>query len=298
MKVAPFILAILCSASLFAQRMAIPFERDSSAIVVLLRLNNSQRSLRFLFDTGADGMAIRKSLADSLGIAPTRQNDVSFVGGRATIGVADGVTVHFGSIGSADTFALRNQNIALFDEVKRGFDGIVGLNLAMRYVLSVSFDSAHILLIPFDRYTAPAQAQVVQLCGRTKLLCLPAALNIAGNSEVQGEFIFDTGARYHLIAFSPFVRRNRLLLSGFKAERELSTVSMGHATPTFEGHAHSFRIAQNLTFDHMPVTLQAGSSKDINPNAPDGSVGILLIQNFNFDVNLAKRELVLMRRGQ
>ncbi|MDR3297399.1 MAG: aspartyl protease family protein, partial [Prevotellaceae bacterium] len=78
MKLTPFILAILCSASLFAQRMVIPFERDSSSIVVHLQLNNSQRSLRFLFDTGADGMALRKSLADSLGIEPTRQNDVSF----------------------------------------------------------------------------------------------------------------------------------------------------------------------------------------------------------------------------
>ena len=52
----------------------------------------------------------------------------------------------------------------------------------------------------------------------------------------------DTGANYYLIAFSRFVRQNRLLLSGFKPEGNGATVSLGHSTPVFYGHARSLKV--------------------------------------------------------
>lgn len=49
----------------------LPFKNAEGSIILTLQLNASRRPLHFLLDTGADGMAIRKTLADSLGLTVT-----------------------------------------------------------------------------------------------------------------------------------------------------------------------------------------------------------------------------------
>ena len=58
----------------------IPFEVQDGSIILTVKVNNSQRPLKLLFDTGADGMAITKALADSVGIKATRQQSTSVCG--------------------------------------------------------------------------------------------------------------------------------------------------------------------------------------------------------------------------
>jgi hypothetical protein len=46
----------------------------------------------------------------------------------------------------------------------------------------------------------------------------------------------------------------------------------------------------------MPVTLQASSSASTPSHAPDGSIGIKLIRQFNFSIDLPQKELRLFPR--
>lgn len=274
----------------------IPFELRDGSMVIPVRLNGSGAVLRFLFDTGADGMAIRRSLADSLALTVSHRQNASVVGGSVQVEISSNNTVHL-----ADTFALENQNIALFPAIKHGLDGIIGLNLAAGYVVGVDFDKRLLSLSAFGDCRCDDKAVVIPIADRRGLVIVQGALNVAGKKEVVGNFIFDTGAAYHLIAFSRFVRKNRLLLTGFQPEGQASTVSMGHATPVFYGKAHSFRLAPDLAFADMPITMQAstgagaGSSSE---NTPDGSIGIKLIQHFSFSIDLQKKELRLYPRSE
>ena len=280
-----------------AQEAVIPFEVWSGQIVVSLRLNGSGAVLRFLFDTGADGMAIRRSLADSLGLTVSHRQNASVVGGSVQVEISSANTVHL-----SDTFALKGQNIALFPDIKHGLDGVIGLNLAAAHAVGVDFDKKQIRLSAFGAQQREEAAAVIPIADRRGgLVVIQGALNVAGKKEVVGNFIFDTGAAYHLIAFSRFVRKNRLLLTGFQPEGQASTVSMGRATPVFYGKAHSFRLAPDLAFADMPVTLQASTgagSAGAPDGAPDGSIGIKLIQNFNFSIDLQKKELRLYPRRE
>ncbi|MDR0688195.1 MAG: retroviral-like aspartic protease family protein [Prevotellaceae bacterium] len=276
------------------QEVVIPFELWDGHIVVSLRLNGSATALRFLFDTGADGMAIRAALADSVGLTVTHRQSADVVGGSVQIAVSAANTVRL-----TDSFSLKSQSIALFPTVRHGLDGVIGLNLAASHAVSVDFDEKQIRLSPFGAPRRNGKATAIPIADGHKLVMLQGTLNIVGKKEVAGSFIFDTGANYHLIAFSRFVRKNRLLLTGFQPEGQASTVSMGRATPVFYGKARSFRLAPDLAFADMPVTLQASTgtgSADSTRYTPDGSVGIKLIQNFNFTVDLQQRELRLYPR--
>jgi hypothetical protein len=109
-----------------------------------------------------------------------------------------------------------------------------------------------------------------------------------------GQFVFDTGASYSLICFRPFVKQNKLLVSGFKPEYHGTTTSMGMSTPTYSGRANSFSFAQMPKINNFPITLMAGGgqSESWNPGF-DGSIGIRLISRYNFTINLQAKEIHL-----
>ncbi|MDR0893399.1 MAG: aspartyl protease family protein [Mediterranea sp.] len=271
----------------------LPFRLDDGAIVLQARLNKSDRPLAFLLDTGADGMAIRRTLADSLGLTTSHAQDANVVGGRKTVSISAGNTLRL-----TDSLSLEGQNIALFEQVRHGLDGIIGLNLLKRYITRVDFDRQTLSLYSFGNYAFPRTGTLVPVQTPQSLILLPSELNLTGRKSIAGRFIMDTGANYELIAFSRFVRKNRLLLSGFKPEGSGSTVSLGHATPVYYGHAASLQVG-DIKVQNLPVTLQASNGNDQSaPNGPDGSVGIGFFGHYNFTVDLLRKVVHLEERSR
>jgi hypothetical protein len=271
------------------QKAVIPFQSDSGKIIVPLRLNNHEATLRFLFDTGADGMAIRKFLADSLHLSEGYEQQASFVGGNAQISISTGNTVHL-----SDSVVLSNQNIALFDRIEEGIDGIIGLNFAEKYRIQVDFDKQQIILSTYGKTAETIPGIVIPITNHYKIITLPVHLNLTGDKAISGNFILDTGANYHVIAFSRFVRKNRLLLSGFQPEGQSATVSMGHTTTVFSGKANRFELTPDIVFTDIPITLQASSSRNDAESVPDGSIGIHLINRYNFTLDLLEKKIYLI----
>jgi len=275
------------------KRHILPFELKDKGVTLTIRLNGHPLPLVFLLDTGADGMAIRKSLADSLGLNVGYTQDAYFVGGKKRIAISTGNTVHL-----SDSLSLAAQHIAIFDDTG-GADGIIGLNLLKDYVTRFDFDRSELQLLPPDGFRpSPATLAAVPITMRRNLMLLSGELDLTGRGPVGGQFLLDTGAHYHLIAFSRFVRKNRLLLSGFKPEGMGSTVSMGHATPVYYGTARRFAIHPQAFAEDMPVTLQAssGDTGTADADAPDGSIGILFFQRYNFTIHLQAKQLYLEPR--
>lgn len=272
----------------------IPFKQTGESIILTLSINNS-RPLSFLLDTGADGMAISKSLADSLNVKVSHSQNANVVGGQSQVNISSGNTVFL-----SNSVVLKNQNMAVFDKIRGGsLDGIIGLNLIKQYITEVNFDKKQISLYSFGDYQYEDVGKTIPISTPYKLILVPAIINIVGKKDVNATFLMDTGANYYLIAFSRFVRKNRLLLSGFKPESEGTTTSLGHTTPVFHGKTHKFSIGDNSIIQHdMPVTLQASSFNDTSQgnSIPDGSIGIKFFSNYNFTIDLLKKEIHLTPR--
>lgn len=271
----------------------LPFDLKDKGITLTIRLNDNPLPLVFLLDTGADGMAIRRSSADSLGLKADYSQDAYIVGGKKKINISTGNRVHL-----CGSLSLAGQNIAVFDDIS-GVDGIIGLNLLKDYVTRFDFDKQEIQLFrPGSFSLSPEVLATVSVSMRRNLIFIEGELDLTGKGAVKGNFLFDTGANYYLIAFSRFVRKNRLLLSGFKPEGMGSTVSMGHATPVYHGTANRFAIDRGIFLEAMPVTLQAsaGGTESGDEYAPDGSIGILFFKRYNFTVNLPEKQVYLERR--
>jgi hypothetical protein len=269
-------------------RAKIPFEVIDNAIVLTLKLNNSPRPLKFLFDTGADGMAISEALADTLGLKATRKQNTSVVGGSMQISISEKNDVHL------DTFVLKNQSIALFKDLHKGTDGLIGNTMTKQYITKVDFDKKELSLYDFGDYQYETAGKSIPITTPEGLFIIPGTVEVTANQANTGEFVFDTGASYSLICFRPFVKQNRLLVSGFKPEYHGSTTSMGMSTPTYSGKANAFSFADMPKVTNFPVTLMAGGgqSESWNPGF-DGSIGIRLISRYNFTINLQQKEIHL-----
>lgn len=265
----------------------IPFEAYNESIVLHVKLNNNPRVLRLLFDTGADGMAVTQALADTLGLKVSRQQNTSVVGGSMQISISAGNDVTMGS------FTLKNQSIALFKDLGKDLDGIIGNTMTRQYITKIDFDKKELSLYNFDNYNYEKGGTAVPIT-MTGVFIIPGTVAIIADKPCTGNFVFDTGAAYHLICFRPFVKQNRLLVGGFKPEYQASTTSMGISSPTFNGKAASFSFSNAKAITNMPVTLMAGSGQNESWKPGfDGSIGMRLIYRYNFTINLQKKEIYL-----
>ncbi|MDQ8005178.1 MAG: retropepsin-like aspartic protease [Pedobacter sp.] len=268
----------------------IPFEIIRGSIVLKVKINDNSKTLRLLFDTGADGMAVAKTTADSIGLKVTRNNNASVVGGSMKIDVSDGNDIHM-----ENGFVLKNQGIAIFPKLDKGLDGLIGNTMTKRYVTKVDFNKYELSLYEFENYQPEKGSTVIPITIPDGLFIIPGNVEIVAGKTHVGNFVFDTGASYNLICFRPFVKKNKLLISGFKSDYHASTVSMGVSSPTFNGKASSFSFANTQPLKNMPITLMAGGgqNEDWNPGF-DGSIGMGIISRYNFTINRQKNEIYFM----
>lgn len=258
----------------------IPFKLVNGSIVITATLNDTDRPLQLLFDTGADGMALRRSLADSLGLTVSREQNAAVVGGRMKIAISSGNTVHL------DTLKLGNTNIALFNEIGHGYDGILGCTIATSYITRVDFDKQVIELFNFGKYDHGKEGNMVDITFPSGIPVLPVSMKV-GEKEVAGDFVFDSGANYYLIAFGAFVKKHLLLTNGFVPYFTGATVSMGHATTTFTGNFSQMKWG-NAGMQNFPGVLQAHNDRDENWVGSGGSFGIKAMRRYNFSIDLSR----------
>lgn len=270
----------------------VPFETDDHGSVILeVKLNNSDRVLRLLFDTGADGMALSESLADSLGIKADVTQSTSVVGGHMDIGISRNNTVHLGKL------VLPHQSIALFKEVDK-YDGILGNTIVRSFITEVNYDKQTVSFYNFGDFDLKAyggkQGHVVDVTLPSGVIIIPGKLSVTKGKQYKGDFVFDLGAAYGLICFRPFVKHNRLLVDGFKPAYSGSTTSLGMTTPTFTGPANAFRFGDLPAIEGLCVTLMSGGgqSESWNPGF-DGSIGTRLISKYNFIINMQDKKILL-----
>lgn len=271
-------------------RARIPFENKNGSIILSVRINNFARPLRLLFDTGADGMAVSQTLADEIGLTVTRQNNASVVGSNVAIQVSDKNTVLL------DTLKLENMGIAIFPKMGHDVDGIIGNTLVKRFIVQVDYDKSELSLFDFGNFKQDLDGISVPLRMSDGMLSLHGDLSFKPGKNHSGDFVFDTGAAYHLICFRPFVRENRLLVNGFKPLYNGSTASLGIVSPTYTGKSYQFTLTGTEPTMGMPVTLMAGSSSNENwLPAFDGSIGVRLMSRYNFVINVQRNEIVLKK---
>jgi hypothetical protein len=260
----------------------IPFKLVNSCIVIQLKLNENSRVLNMLFDTGADGMGLKKNVADSIGVFESRKKHTQVVGGSVQIGISESNTIVF------DSLRIPNQRVALFPEFDKNLDGLFGGNLLKNFITFINFDDSVIELFSLGDMVYPTHGNMLKLIFSGGLPVISSLVRLNNVYESDVNLYFDTGANYSIILFGQYVSSNNLT-KGFKSQFRGTTVSMGHITPTVSGNVDLLKLGANSIND-FTGTLQLASNNNQSFNeAGDGSLGIEIIKKFNWYIDVYNR---------
>ncbi len=266
---------------------SIPFVFSNDRIIVKLKINDSDRVLNMLFDTGADGVGMKKEVADAIGLKETRKQQTQVVGATTEIVISSGNTLRF------DTLQIKNQNIGIFPNYKDDLDGLFGANLLRNFITFIDFDHSVINLFSFGPIVYPEGGCKIPLDYKTGLPGIEAKVRLNNGKEVLSHLYFDSGANYPLIFFGPGVKRLDLD-KDFKVQFRSATVSLGHSTPTINGIFDWLELG-NFKIPRFTGTLQTFEPQMENwGKGTDGSLGIDIISRFNCFINLPAKEFYLM----
>ena len=264
----------------------IPFVFRDKKIIVKMKLNASPRELNMLFDTGADGVGMKKETADAVGLVETRKQQTSIVGASTEIVISAGNTLKF------DSLQIKNQNIGIFPSYLDDLDGLFGANFLHNYITYIDFDNSVISLYSLGSFKYPEGGSFVQMVYDTGLPGIVSNVKLNSGKEITGKFHFDTGAGYPLILFSPFVGKNDLE-KDFKIQSRSVNNSFGHQTPTVLGIFDHLQIGK-FSIPHFTGTLQSSDGKENWTVSGDGSLGMDIIKKFNCIINVLDLKIYLI----
>ncbi len=261
----------------------VPFAFRRGQIIITLTLNDNPKPLKLLFDTGADGMGLKKSVADELGISASRQQKASVVGASAQIGIASGITMHL------DTLSIPNNNSAIFPQFDGELDGLFGANFLRNYITEIDFDKQVIRLYTIGKFNYPAEAALIPLDYSRGVPGIHSKVTLNNGKVLDGEFHFDTGAGYPMIIFGPSVHRNQLE-EQFEISSRSTTTSMGHSSPVVNGVFSGVEVGKWQLGSFTGTMQQYRDGDEKWSPSGDGSFGIELINRFNWVINLADHQ--------
>jgi len=265
----------------------IPFVFRNNRIIVKLKINESDRILNMLFDTGADGIGMKREVAEAIGLKESRKQKTQVVGATTEIVISEGNTMRF------DTLQIKNQNIGIFPNYSDELDGLFGGNFLRNYITEINFDQSVIKLYRFGKITYPDGGCRIPLDYSSGLPGIVAKAKMTNGKEVPAQLYFDSGANYPLIFFGPGVKKHELE-NGFLPRFRGTTVSLGHQTPTMSGPIDLLELGE-FKIPGFTCTLQSYSPEMENwgPGI-DGSLGIEIISKFNCFINLPAKEFYLL----
>nr|WP_315151127.1 retropepsin-like aspartic protease [uncultured Flavobacterium sp.] len=263
---------------------SIPFEILEGGIAVKIKLNKSDREFVMQLDTGADGMALNPDSAYKAGVVVTKTKSASVVGGSQQVKYSADNTIHIGNQ------TITNQGLVIFP--KSGvFDGLFGANLLRNYITKVNFDTKTIDLYNFGNFVYKGKAKPFVFDYKTGLPVVKMNLTFEDKKSVEGNFTFDTGAGYDLIAYGPFNHKHDLQAS-LKTDYTSVNHSLGHQTQIVGGAIPNVSINGN-NFPNVTIALQEYQENNKNWASADGSLGIDLIKRFNFTIDLLHKTMYL-----
>ena len=263
---------------------SIPFQIIENGIAIKIKLNKADREFLMLFDTGADGMALNPDSAYKAGVVVTKSKSASVVGGSQQVQYSADNTIYIGDQ------VLKNQGLVIFP--KHGvYDGLFGANLLRNYITSVNFDTMTIDLYNFGNFNYFGKAKPLVFDYKSGLPVVKMNLTFEDKKTVEGNFTFDTGAGYDLIAYGPFNHKNNLEAS-LKTEYTSVNYSLGKQTKIVGGAIPNVVINGN-NFSDVTIAVQEYEEANKNWAYADGSLGIDLIKRFNFTIDVLHKTVYL-----
>lgn len=198
-----FLLITLCCFSQISTNSSIPFTLEDNCIYFYCKVNQVD-SVKFLFDTGADGSVLNQQSLSKIPVSIDGKELNQGSNGVNEVEVSSKNEIQFGSI------VHKNCSFMIIPFGESSFDGIIGTDLMKDYVIEINYGKKVIFFHNKLTEDMTKGYSKLRMFNATYPTYVKSAIQI-GNKKYTGFFGLDTGADDALTLASPFVKENNLL---------------------------------------------------------------------------------------
>ncbi len=265
---------------------AVPFEVKNDKIIIKARLNNTDKVLNMLFDTGADGMALVKDLQEACNVKITSQQSTRVPGGEMQVEKSNGNLLQL------DSITIPRQNLVLFKAIAPGIDGIIGgRSFFGGYITELDFDKHEIRLYEQGKFSIPESYKASDM--RYDNGVPTVSFDIYKDTSLfKSEFIFDTGAGYEAILFGVGMKElaKDSILKVITPEFYSYNYSVGYRSRISIGKVDSL-VFTNMCFENTYLAMEAYNENNHGRHKVNGSIGIKALRRFNWIIDLTNYKI-------
>ncbi len=281
-KIVPITLMCFCT-FIWAQIKpiaTIPFMLEKNSIYFYCKVNSSD-SLKFLFDTGAEGSVINEQAKQKVPLTINNQSLNVGSNGTNLVSQSSDNTITFGNI------TKTNIDFTIIPYGTTTFDGVFGTNLMTEHVIEIDYSKNELRFYEpatYNKDLSDYDALKIYLPGN--YMSIKGGITIKGK-RYSGLFGLDTGADNVLTLSSPFVTGNELVNKTIKIG---ASVSQGSDGTEYENPIVLLpEVSIGLkSFYRIPADLSM--SKEGVDAATDkiGFLGNNFLKRFNVVINLKR----------
>lgn len=270
----------------------VPFVLNNDHIIIELTINGSA-PLNFMFDSGAGGILISKTVSDSLGLEAASEKTNTGAVGTHMVSILKGNTITLGDVQINSVNMMRDGN--KLEEMDDGGEiaGIIGFHILSRFVVRIDYDTMELVLYNRSNYVYEGDGVIVPIVLTYNLPIVVANIKISDSSEMEGFFLVDTGARSYLLFSAPTVEKyNMLEQIGDYYALKTEVGSSGKKASILFGKVKSLRFAEH-TFENVPTVLSQAEAGVLSFDGINGIIGNRILKKFNVTFDYQRSLLYL-----
>ncbi|SMC78489.1 retropepsin-like aspartic protease [Moheibacter sediminis] len=283
------ILLCLISFSVFGQSNSIsvvPFTLENNGIYIYCKINETD-SLKFLFDTGADGTVINGQSLEKLNLKIDSQTLNIGSNGSNMVDVSSSNTILFGGITATGV------PLPIIPYETTQFDGVFGTNLMSKHIIEIDYDKSELRFYEISSYQNDLKSyEKFKIHYVENYPTIKSALWVNGK-KYSGFFGLDTGAD-NTLTISPFYSvKNKFEEKMKKIGLAISQGSDGSKYESPVVLAPEIHLGNKSLYE-VPIDLSQSASGVHATKEIAGFYGNSILKRFNIVLDL-KNEFIYLK---
>jgi Aspartyl protease/PDZ domain len=282
--------------SRFKNLLTIPAEVTSyGGIFLRARVNNSL-PMWFVLDSGASSpFFIDTRQAKKLELKLHGRVSREGGAGPAVYEVArsSGLTISLGGFKTEDQTADVISLDSIAAQVGRPLDGLVGVDLFLRYVVEINYVGNEVTLHDPETYTYSGAGESIPLKLRNGHFFVPAKVQMPGHPRLEGQFLVDTGGvMVSAVLTTPFAQSKNLPASNQKTILDRSLSGLGGETRVLISRATSFTLG-NRSIRAPLIYVSQDTGGALASSDYEGLIGSEILRRFKVVFDYPRSRLIL-----
>ncbi|MCA6074324.1 retropepsin-like aspartic protease [Fulvivirga sedimenti] len=293
------ILLITCSFVQVCAQSAVektPISLVDNFIFISVSVNEHEKPLNFLFDTGAGITVIHSKMAEQLKLEVTTESKIATSGKTLLSKESEGNTLKIGGSLLLDSVSLIFMDLShISDYIKVEVDGVIGYDLLKNVITETNLDALEMRFYDREEFN-PASTHEKLVWLESNLFGLPVDVTPKkGTDEILLVLQIDSGADNFLTFHNKTIREHGLMDSDRRYKSRQGFGADSTITSNLKSRVYGVTFAER-TWKNVTVTLEVDPINHRTNSLADGLIGQRILNDFNITYDLKEGNVFFEKR--